>query len=71
MILYEKMLHKTLCNNCPRLLVHSGNVTMGGAMLSDDVINAGYVLTCCAVPTEDCTISTIPEDELLELQLNG
>lgn len=54
---------------CPSK-VKKGSVEQPGAMLSEDVEEAGYALLCVAVPTsDDVEISTITEDELLEVQL--
>ncbi|GMH18829.1 hypothetical protein Nepgr_020670 [Nepenthes gracilis] len=57
-----------VCMTCPAKLV-SGAVDQSEGMLSDDVIERGYVLLCASYPRSDCRIRTIPEEELLSLQL--
>lgn len=57
-----------VCMTCPARLV-SGSVDQSEGMLSDDVVERGYTLLCVSYPKSDCTIKTIPEEELLSLQL--
>lgn len=57
-----------VCMTCPARLV-SGSVDQSDGMLSDDVVEGGYALLCAAYPRSDCVIKTIPEEELLSLQL--
>lgn len=57
-----------VCMTCPARLVN-GSVDQSDGMLSDDVVERGYALLCSSYPRSDCYIKTIPEDELLSLQL--
>ncbi|KNA26038.1 hypothetical protein SOVF_001050 [Spinacia oleracea] len=57
-----------VCMTCPAKLI-SGKVDQSEGMLSDDVVESGYALLCVAYPRSDCSIRTIPEEELLSLQL--
>lgn len=57
-----------VCMTCPAKLV-SGSVDQSDGMLSEDVVERGYALLCASYPRSDCRIRTIPEEELLSLQL--
>ncbi|KAI9114953.1 hypothetical protein K1719_013966 [Acacia pycnantha] len=57
-----------VCMTCPARLL-TGSVDQSEGMLSDDVVERGYALLCASYPRSDCHIRTIPEDELLSLQL--
>lgn len=52
------------CSSCVAKLTKGEVEQSRNSFLDDELIDKGYILTCCAYPESNCTIETHKEDEI-------